>query len=129
MSLNEVNWQKVFSDNDSFPPDLVIIVQTSDTSCSIQRYGRLIQTFEAGKDLCSMNQFLQAKVCLSQAPPLCGQPIFLLPTIQEQRRVDGVQRHQPRGLPEGDRLHLPQAALQSAQRRPWLEFLLHQAGS
>ena len=40
MSLNEVNWQKVFSDNDSFPPDLVIIVQTSDTSCSIQRYGR-----------------------------------------------------------------------------------------
>ena len=38
MSLNEVNWQKVFSDNDSFPPDLVIIVQTSDKSCSIQRY-------------------------------------------------------------------------------------------
>jgi len=37
MSLNEVNWQKVFSDNDSFPPDLVIIVQTSDKSCSIQR--------------------------------------------------------------------------------------------
>ena len=38
MSLNEVNYQKVLADHDSFPPDLDIIVQTSDTSCSIMRY-------------------------------------------------------------------------------------------
>jgi len=37
MSLNEVNYQKVLTDQESFPPDLEILVQTSDTSCSIQR--------------------------------------------------------------------------------------------
>jgi len=37
MSLNEVNYQKVLADHDSFPPDLEIVVQTSDPSCSIQR--------------------------------------------------------------------------------------------
>ena len=38
MSLNEVNYQKVLSDHDSYPPDLEILVQTTDPSCSIQRY-------------------------------------------------------------------------------------------
>ena len=37
MSLNEVNYQKVLADRNSFPPDLEIIVETTDMSCSIQR--------------------------------------------------------------------------------------------
>jgi len=37
MSLNEVNYQKVLSDPDSYPSDLEILVQTTDPSCSIQR--------------------------------------------------------------------------------------------
>ena len=75
MSLNEVNWQKVFSDNDSFPPDLVIIVQTSDKSCSIQRYGRLFRHSKLARRInCSRQKFGCHKLLLSVASPyFCSQ--------------------------------------------------------
>ena len=79
MSLNVVNWQKVFSDNDSFPPDLVIIVQTSDKSCSIQRYGRSFRHLKLARIFVerinsSRQKFGCHKLLLSVASPyFCSQ--------------------------------------------------------
>ena len=126
MSLNEVNYQKVLADHDSFPPDLDIIVQTSDTSCSIMRYKTLISNISCLK---YMSFLLKAKIWLSQASSFHRQPLFQCKASKVQWPVDPLRRHQPRGLSEDNWLHLPQAPVQSEKRRSRIKLLVHQAGA